>query len=143
VVDFATPVDVVFDYLSDPSRRPEWQGSLRRIEELRGDGAVGTTWRDVTAVGARPRMEITDVESTTSWAEVGRWRGIEASLRLEFAVIPQGTRVTATVDVTTTRPQRPVGWALRSLAPYAVRSDLRRAAGALGSGQGPLRKEPR
>jgi uncharacterized protein YndB with AHSA1/START domain len=135
-VDFAAPVDVVFDYLSDPSRRPEWQGSLRRIEALRGDGAVGTTWRDVTAVGARPRMEVTEVESATSWAEVGRWRGIEASLRLEFAVVPQGTRVTATVDVTTSWPQRALGWALRGLAPYAVRSDLRRAASALGSGQG-------
>jgi uncharacterized protein YndB with AHSA1/START domain len=135
-VDFAAPVDVVFDYLSDPSRRPEWQGSLRRIEALRGDGAVGTTWRDVTAVGARPRMEVTEVEAATSWAEVGRWRGIEASLRLEFAAAPRGTRVTATVDVTTALIQRPVGWVLRYLAPYAVRDDLRRAAGALGSGQG-------
>ena len=135
-VDFAAPVDVVFDYLSDPSRRPEWQGSLRRIEALRGDGAVGTTWRDVTAVGARPRMQVTEVEPATSWAEVGRWRGIEASLRLEFAVVPGGTRVTATVDVHTSWPQRAVGWVLRSLAPYAVRSDLRRAARALGSSQG-------
>jgi uncharacterized protein YndB with AHSA1/START domain len=135
-VDFAAPVDVVFDYLSDPSRRPEWQGSLRRIEALRGDGAVGTTWRDVTAVGARPRMEVTEVEPATSWAEVGRWRGIEASLRLEFAAVPQGTRVTATVDVNTSLPLRPVGWALHGLAPYAVGGDLRRAARALGSGQG-------
>jgi uncharacterized protein YndB with AHSA1/START domain len=135
-VDFAAPVDVVFDYLADPSRRPEWQGSLRRIEALRGDGAVGTTWRDVTAVGARPRMEVTEVESPTSWAEVGRWRGIVASLRLEFSVIPQGARVTATVDVRTSLPLRPIGWVLRRLAPYAVRSDLRRAASALGSRQG-------
>jgi len=136
-VDFAAPVDIVFDYLSDPSRRPAWQGSLRRIEDLHGDGAVGTTWRDVTAVGARPRMEVTEVDSATSWAEVGRWRGIEASLRLEFATVPHGTRVTATVGVTTALIQRPVGWVLRTLAPYAVRSDLRRAASALGSGQGP------
>jgi uncharacterized protein YndB with AHSA1/START domain len=135
--DFAAPVDVVFDYLADPSRRPEWQGSLRRIEALRGDGAVGTTWRDVTAVGARPRMEVTEFESPTSWAEVGHWRGIGASLRLEFAAIPQGTRVTATVDVRTSLPVRPIGWVLRRLAPYAVRSDLRHAASALGSGQGP------
>jgi uncharacterized protein YndB with AHSA1/START domain len=132
-VDFAAPTDVVFGYLADPERRPEWQGSLRRIESLRGDGAVGTTWRDVTAVVARPRMEVTEVERPTSWAELGRWRGIEASLRLQFTDVPQGTRVTATVDVTTSRLLRPVGWALRLLAPYAVRSDLRRAARALGS----------
>jgi hypothetical protein len=41
--------------------------------------------------------------------------------------------VTASVDVTTSLLQRPVGWALRGLAPYAVRDDLRRAARALGS----------
>jgi uncharacterized protein YndB with AHSA1/START domain len=132
-VDFAAPVDVVFGYLSDPARRPEWQGSLRRIEALRGDGAVGTTWRDVTAVGARPRMEVTEVDPARSWAEVGHWRGIEAGLRLGFAEVPTGSVVTATVDVTTSLPLRPVGWALRRLAPYAVRGDLRRAARALGS----------
>jgi hypothetical protein len=132
-VDFAAPVDVVFGYLSDLARRPEWQGSLRRIEGLRGGGEVGTTWRDVTAVGARPRMKVTEVDPARSWAEVGRWRGIEASLRLGFSEVPTGTLVTATVDVTTSRPYRPAGWALRALAPYAVRGDLRRAARALGS----------
>jgi uncharacterized protein YndB with AHSA1/START domain len=132
-VEFAAPVDVVFGYLSDPARRPEWQGSLRRIEALRGDGSVGTTWRDVTAVGARPRMEVTEVDPGRSWAEVGHWRGIGAGLRLGFAEIPTGTVVTATVDVTSSLPLRPVGWVVRHLAPYAVRSDLRRAARALGS----------
>ncbi len=132
-VDVAAPVDAVFGYLSDPARRPEWQGSLRRIEQLSGDGGVGTTWRDVTAVGARPRMEVVELEPGLSWAEVGRWRGIEAWLRLGFEAIPSGTRVTAVVEVATARPLRPLGWVLRRLAPYAVRSDLRRAAGALGS----------
>lgn len=132
-VEFPAPIDLVFDYLSDPARRPEWQGSLRRIEALQGNGAVGTTWRDVTAVGARPRMEVTEVDPGRSWAEVGHWRGIEASLRLGFAEVPTGTAVTATVDVTTSLPQRPVGWVLRRLAPYAVRGDLQRAARALGS----------
>jgi uncharacterized protein YndB with AHSA1/START domain len=132
-VVFAAPVDVVFDYLSDPVRRPDWQGSLRRIEALRGDGGAGTTWRDVTAVGARPRMEVTEIDPARSWAEIGRWRGIEASLRLGFAAAARGTVVTATVDVKTSLPQRPVGWVLRRLAPYAIRSDLRRAARALGS----------
>ena len=132
-VEFAAPVDLVFGYLTDPVRRPEWQGSLRRIEDLQGSGEVGTTWRDVTAVGARPRMEVTELDHASAWAEVGRWRGIEASLRLGFAEVPNGTRVTAAVKVTTAVPQRPVGWVLRRLAPYAVRGDLRRAARALGS----------
>jgi uncharacterized protein YndB with AHSA1/START domain len=133
-VVFAAPVGAVFGYLSDPARRPEWQGSLRRIEQLNGDGGVGTSWRDVTAVGARPRMEVTESHRGASWAEVGRWGGIEAGLRLAFATVQTGTEVTATVDVATSPLLRPVGWTLRRLAPYAIRSDLRRAARALGSG---------
>lgn len=132
-VDFAAPLDVVFAYLSDPERRPDWQSSLRRIEDLRGDGAVGTTWTDVTAVGARPRMEITEVDPGRVWTERGTWRGITATLRLDFAPADTGTSVTATVDLATVLPLWPAGWVLRRLAPYAVRADLQRAARALGS----------
>ena len=127
-VDFAAPVDAVYAYLSDPARRPEWQSSLRRIQDLRGDGRVGTTWRDVTAVGARPRMEVTELTPGRSWAERGTWRGIAATLRLDFAATDAGTSVTATVDLATVLPLWPAGWVLRRLAPYAVRADLRRAA---------------
>jgi hypothetical protein len=142
-VDFPAPVEVVHAYLADPVRRPEWQGSLRRVEDVSGDGSVGTTWTDVTAVGARPRMRITEVEPARVWAEVGRWRGIEAELRLTFAPLPvdrppvsgstQGTRVTAVVDLRTPVLLAPLGVVLRALAPGAVRGDLRRAARAVGS----------
>ena len=132
-VEFGAPVDVVFAHLSDPSKRPEWQSILRRIEGLRGDGGVGTTWRDVTAVGARPRMEITEVVPGRTWAERGTLRGIEVTLRLDFAPSDNGTSVTATFDLATVLPLAPAGWVLRRLAPYAVRADLQRAARALGS----------
>ena len=135
VVEFAAPIDMVFGYLSDPDRRPEWQGSLRRVERLCGDGGIGTTWRDVTTVGARPLMEVTELEPGMSWAETGRWHGIRARLRLRFAAAPHGTVVAATVEVTTSPLLRPVGWVLRGLAPRAIRDDLRRAARRLGSGQ--------
>ena len=74
----------VYAYLSDPARRPEWQWSLRRIEGLRGTGEVGTTWVDVTAVGARPVMEVVEATHGRTWAETGRWHGVTAVLRLEF-----------------------------------------------------------
>ncbi|HEX5861277.1 MAG TPA: SRPBCC family protein [Nocardioides sp.] len=135
VVEFAAPIEVVFGYLTDPARRPEWQGSLRRVEALSGYGEVGTTWRDVTAVGARPLMEVTELEPGISWTETGRWHGIRARLRLRFAAAPHGTVVAATVEVTTSPLLRPVGWVLRRLAPGAIRDDLRRAARRLGSGQ--------
>jgi uncharacterized protein YndB with AHSA1/START domain len=141
-VDFDAPVDQVFGYLSDPATRPEWQGSLRRIDDLRGDGSVGTTWTDVTTVGARPRMRVTESTPGRSWAETGTWRGVDADLTLTFAPIPadpsqvgdgsaSGTRVTAVVELRTPRVLLPLGVVLRSLAPYAVRADLRRAVAAV------------
>jgi uncharacterized protein YndB with AHSA1/START domain len=137
VAEFAAPIDVVYGYLTDPARRPEWQGSLRRVDRLYGDGEIGTTWRDVTTVGARPLMEVTEREPGMSWAETGRWHGIRARLRLRFATAATGTVVAATVEVTTSPLLRPLGWVLRRLAPYAIRHDLRRAARRLGSGHAP------
>ena len=132
-VDFAAPVDVVYAYLADPARRSEWQGSLRRIVDVVGDGEVGTTWTDVTAVGARPRMQIIEATPGVSWAERGTWRGIDADLRLTFEPIPAGTRVSAVVGLRTPAVLAPLGVVLRRLAPGAVRGDLERAARTVGS----------
>jgi hypothetical protein len=134
VVAFRQPVDEVYAYLSNPARRPEWQWSLRRVEGLRGTGAAGTTWLDVTAVGARPAMEVTEATHGRSWAEVGRWHGVTAELRLDFqeaTAAGAGTTVRATVVVTGRAWQRPACWALARLAPYAVRHDLDHAARTL------------
>ncbi len=143
-VDFSAPVDVVFAYLADLANRPAWQGSLRRTVDVVGDGSVGTTWTDVTAVGARPRMQVTELTPGRSWAETGTWHGIDADLRLDFEPLNAdppsinggsafGTRVTATVGIRTRRMLAPVGFVLRRLAPSAVRGDLLRAARAVGS----------
>ena len=134
VVAFRQPVHEVYAYLSDPVRRPEWQWSLRRIEGLLGTGAVGTTWVDVTAVGARPAMEVTEATVGRVWAETGRWHGVTAGLRLEFeeaAASGGGTTVRATVVVTGRAWLRPVSWSLAKLAPYAVKHDLEQAARTL------------
>ena len=132
-VDFSAPVDVVFAYLVDPANRSAWQGSLRRTVDVVGDGSVGTTWTDVTAVGARPRMRVTELTPGRAWAETGSWHGVDADLRLDFEPTTTGTRVTATIDVRTNTLLAPVGVVLRRLAPGAVRGDLRRAARAVGS----------
>ena len=112
-VDFDAPVDVVFAYLVDPANRPAWQGSLRRTVDVVGDGSVGTTWTDVTAVGARPRMRVTELTPGRAWAETGSWHGVDADLRLDFEPTTAGTRVTATVDVRTSTLLAPVGLVLR------------------------------
>ncbi|GAB7003365.1 hypothetical protein JCM18899A_08360 [Nocardioides sp. AN3] len=140
------PPRAVFDYLSDPRRRPEWQSSLRSVDML-DDGplGIGTRWVDRTAVGASPRMEITAMrlspDGTGVWAEVGAWRGVRAVLSLRFAPEPAEhqsppeapqpptrTRLTGSVEVSSTPVWLPVGLTLRALAPVAIASDLRRAA---------------
>ena len=132
-VDFAAPVADVYAYFVDPDRRPEWQSSLRRVADVQGDGGVGTTWLDVTAVGAKPRMTTTIADPGVAWAETGTWRGVEADLRLDFHPLAGGTRVVATFELRTPKALAPLGFLLRRLAPIGIRGDLERAARTVGS----------
>lgn len=132
-VDFPAPVEDVYAYLAHPVNRPRWQSSLKRIEDLTGDGSVGTTWIDVTSLGARPRMTITEAVPGRTWSETGTWRGIDADLRLDFEPTADGTRVVATFDLRTTTGLAPVGAVLRRLAPLGIKGDLQRAAQAVAA----------
>ena len=137
-VRFGVPVDVAFGYLVDPHHRPEWQSSLRRVEDVRpAVPSVGQTWVDVTVPGPRPRMETTVLIRPRTWTEVGRWRGIDAELTLHFAPVTDGDgvgcRVTPTFRVTGRGAARPLAWVVDKVAVLAVLPDLRRAARALGS----------
>ena len=138
VVSFDAPIEVTFDYLADPANRPEWQSSLRRIDDLRpiGDraGDVGTSWTDVTVVpGVSPRMEVTACESRRRWQEIGRWRSVDAVLTLTFAERDGGGRdggtdVRAEAVLTVPAIGGLVLTATRWPAARAVRADLERAA---------------
>ena len=124
VVPFAVPCEVAFDYLADPRHRAEWQASLARVEDVDGEPRVGQTWVDVTRPGLRPRMETTELDRPHRWTERGTWHGVTATLTLEFAATPGGCDVTASFEIARL---------LRVPALWAVRSDLRRAAGKLSS----------
>jgi hypothetical protein len=139
----AAPPQTVFDYLTDPRHRPEWQSSLRGVEVLTdGPVGVGTRWVDRTAVGARPVLEITEMRAPAGgevglWTEVGHWRGVRAELSLAFgapAHVPGLTLVTGTVEIRTGAVWLPVRLALQALAGPAIRSDLRRAGRILEGG---------
>ena len=126
------PVEVAFEYLVDPRNRPQWQSSLRRIENLSDPTpAVGQTWTDVTALGPRPAMETTALVPSRSWTEVGTWRGISAELTLTFAEREGGCTVTAVMGVRGRGVSRPVGPLLTRLAVLAVPAALKRAAAHL------------
>jgi uncharacterized protein YndB with AHSA1/START domain len=127
-VTFDVPVDVAFDYLVDPHNRPQWQSSLRRVEAVDGDVAVGQSWIDVTGPGLRPVMTTTELDRPTTWTERGVWRGVEALLTLRFADAAAGCTVTAEALVTGHGVARPLGPVLTRAAHLAVPGDLRRAA---------------
>ena len=133
-VRFGVPADVAFDYLVDPHRRPEWQSSLRRVEDVdTGAPRVGQRWVDVTVVGLRPRMETTALDRPRTWTEVGTWRGIDAVLTLAFTPDGDGCRVTPTFRVTGRGAARPLAWAVDRVAVLGVLPDLRRAARLLAA----------
>lgn len=133
MVTVAFPVarEVAFDYLVDPRRRPEWQSSLARVEQVDGEPRVGQTWVDVTRPGMRPRMETTELDRPSRWTERGTWRGISATLTLTFAETPTGCDVTAAMRLRARGPAAPLARLLGVVAPYAVAGDLRHAAGRL------------
>lgn len=99
-LDAPVAANTLFDYLTDPHSRPAWQSSLRSVADVRGSGALGTTWIDVTAVGARPAMQVTASERPRLWIESGRWRWLTAVLRLDLLPYgPEQTRITATFSI--------------------------------------------
>ena len=121
-VAFPVPSQVAFDYLVDPTRRPEWQSSLARVADVDGEPRVGQTWTDVTKPGLRPRMQTTELDRPRRWTERGVWHGVTATVTLDFADTPTGCEVSATIEVP---------FYLRLPARWAARSDLRHAASNL------------
>jgi len=133
-IAFSVSAEVAYDYLVDPANRAEWQSSLRTVEDVVGpDGVVGQSWTDVTVPGLRPRMELTEATRPHRWSERGTWRSVEAELTLTFTPDgPDACRVGVRMGL---RARGPLGVPMRAvdvLAPYAVASDLRRAARILG-----------
>lgn len=133
-VAYDVPVDRAFTYLADPRNRPEWQSSLRAVDLLdEGVPRVGMRWLDLTSARIAPEMVITEMEPDVLWAETGRWKAIEADLRLEFAPRAGGCRVAVAFGVRARGLLRPVGWVATAAGLFAVRSDLRKAGRILAA----------
>jgi Polyketide cyclase / dehydrase and lipid transport len=130
-VAFAVPVEVVFDYLVEPRNRPEWQVSLRRVEDVAGRPRVGQTWTDVTRPGLRPAMRTDVFDRPRLWSESGTWRFVRADLTLHFH--PGGAQDCEVQFAFRIHALGPLGLAATALSVPAVRSDLERAARILSS----------
>jgi uncharacterized protein YndB with AHSA1/START domain len=126
------PPAALFRFLADPRNRPLWQASLRAVVDVdAGDPAVGMRWRDVTKVGIKPWMEITELTPYRVLSETGTWRGVEGRLTLRFAETERGTRLTAEGRLIGHGSFRVVTAISGRWAPETIRKDLLRASEAL------------
>lgn len=138
ISDFALTVDLphppgpLFRFLADPRNRPLWQSSLRAVTDVDdGDPRPGMQWRDVTRIGIKPWMELTEVVPFRVISESGSWRGVDGLLTLRFLKTSHGTRVTAEGRLIGHGPFALAASVSGRWAPESVRKDLLRASDLL------------
>jgi uncharacterized protein YndB with AHSA1/START domain len=137
-VELPHPPDSVFRFLADPRNRPLWQASLRSVADVdAGDPEVGMHWRDVTKVGIKPWMEITELTPCRVLSETGTWRGVEGRLTLRFEKTAEGTRLTAEGRLSGRGPFALVAAVPGRWASATIRKDLLRAAEVLAERRTP------
>ncbi len=124
-VGFDVAAEVAFDYLVDPRNRPEWQSSLRRVDVLDEEIAVGQPGSTSLHSECGPQMRTSVLQRPEAWAETGTWRGVEALLLLVFEPRDLGCRVNARVRVKGRNLWRPLGPLATLAAGVAVPGDLK------------------
>jgi uncharacterized protein YndB with AHSA1/START domain len=131
-LDLPHPPPVVFRFLADPRNRPMWQASLRAVADVdEGEPRVGMRWRDVTKVGLRPSMAITELTPYRLLVETGTWRGVDGVLTMRFLKIQEGTRLTAEGRMVGRGVFAVAAAVTNRLAPQTIRKDLLRASEVL------------
>jgi uncharacterized protein YndB with AHSA1/START domain len=107
-VQIDRPIDRVFEYVSNPDKRSEWDGDLvetRRTSE--GGLGVGSTSEDIYQMnGRRMKFQTSIVEWSPPTTLV--WRGVADSMTAEghwtFTEIDGGTRVNLAMGMNTSNP---------------------------------------
>jgi uncharacterized protein YndB with AHSA1/START domain len=138
VSDFSVTLELphppasLFRFLAEPRNRPLWQASLRTVTDVDdGEPEVGMQWRDVTKVGIKPAMEITELTPYRVISETGTWRGVDGLLTLRFVKTQQGTRVIADGRLIGHGPFALAAAVSGRWAPETIRKDLLRASEVL------------
>jgi uncharacterized protein YndB with AHSA1/START domain len=126
---------VLFRYLAEPRNRPEWQSSLRGVTDIDdGEPHAGMQWRDMTKVGIKPHMQLTELTPYRVLSEIGTWHGVDGLLTLRFLKTNDGTRLTAEGRVIGRGPFAVAAAVAGRLAPATIEADLRRASDAIAEG---------
>ncbi len=133
-IDLPHPPSDLFRFLAEPRNRPLWQSSLRAVAEVDdGEPHPGQHWRDVTKVGIKPQMQLTELVPYRVISETGTWRGVDGLLTLRFLKTSQGTRLTAEGRVIGHGPFALAAAVSGRFAPETIRKDLLRASEVLSA----------
>ena len=131
-IDLPHPPAELFRFLAEPRNRPLWQSSLRTVTDVdEGEPHPGQHWRDVTKVGIKPQMQLTELVPYRVIAETGTWRGVDGLLTLRFLKTSSGTRLTAEGRVIGHGPFALAAAVSGRFAPETIRKDLLRASDVL------------
>jgi uncharacterized protein YndB with AHSA1/START domain len=131
-LDLPHPPPDLFRFLAEPRNRPLWQSSLRTVTDIdEGEPHPGQHWRDVTKVGIKPQMQLTELVPYRVISETGTWRGVDGLLTLRFLKTSQGTRLTAEGRVIGHGPFALAAAVSGRFAPETIRKDLLRASEVL------------
>jgi uncharacterized protein YndB with AHSA1/START domain len=123
----------LFRYLADPHNRPQWQSSLKAVADVdAGEPHAGMHWRDITKVGIKPHLQLTELVPFRTLSELGTWHGVDGLLTLRFVKSGDGTRLTAEGRVIGRGPFAVAAAVAGRLAPATIRADLERASRLLG-----------
>lgn len=120
-----TPEDV-FDYIADPTRRPEWQDAVQRIEveHRTGDGR-GTRVRETRRVQGRSMTaswEVTDYDPGHRYG----LHGVDGPIRpiVTITLSPHGGGVQTQVDIEIDFETSGIGRIFGGLARRSARHDV-------------------
>jgi uncharacterized protein YndB with AHSA1/START domain len=138
--DFTVTLDLphepatLFQFLAEPRNRPLWQSSLRTVTHIdAGEPHPGMHWRDVTKVGIRPQMQLTELVPYRVIAETGTWGGVDGLLTLRFVKTSQGCRLTAEGRLIGHGVFKVAAAVSGRFAPETIRKDLLRASEVLSA----------
>ena len=138
--DFTVTLDLphdpatLFHFLAEPRNRPLWQSSLRSVTAVDpGDPHPGMHWLDVTKVGVRPRMQLTELVPYRVLTETGTWGAIDGRLKLRFVKTRQGCRLTAEGRLAGRGVFKAAAAVSGRFAPETIRKDLLRASEVLSA----------
>lgn len=102
-IEVARAPEEAFAYVTDPRTFPEWQQGVTRGQMDGPTTHVGSRCTTVRKIGGRERevtTEITEFEPPRRWADRGIGGPIRAIVAVTVQPLPDGSRVTISVDFT-------------------------------------------